>query len=761
MLHACLLLLAGMYVPQLSSFAIESDRSGLILVAACLLMLQRRLRPAAWLLAGLWLFSVEMLSVADDRLDPRYAGDSVVVTVSVPDFPRRKGESIFFPAEIHGDPRLPARLWLSWYQPPVRVHAGDQWRLEVRLRRPRAPSNPGGFDAEGWFARERIHAVGYVVESKRNHLLPGRAGGILLRLRQRFVDRVEALVGGTRRAGILNALVVGARHGISPRQWEQFARTGTSHLVAISGLHIGLAAAGGYLVTFTVFVLARARRNVHLAATAAGILLAVCYALVSGLGVPSRRAVLMLAVAGLGLVRRRRPDAARVLAATCIAISVADPLATMGPGFQLSFAAVALLLWFARRVRSMPARRGLPRVGHFVAALAGIQVQLLCGLLPVTVLTFDRVAYAAPVANMLALPLFSVVTVPLALGGFALDGLFGPVGDRSLQLAAASIGWLEAWVTAIASLPVAAPTVPAIAGMAWLLLFLPALWALLPPGWPGRAAAWLGLAALALYQPGRPVQGCAEAYVLDVGQGLAVVVETRRHTLVFDTGAAYRNGGSVAESVLLPFLASRGTRRLDRLFVSHADLDHAGGVDPLHAGIAVAEVYAGEPLGQSALWPRFCRRGQRWRWDGVWFTVLHPARDAGFSGNDASCVLLVEAGPRRLLLTGDIEAKGEAALIAAGGLTSVDVVVMPHHGSTTSSSPAFVAATRPAVAIASAGHGNRWRQPRQEVVERWRRVGSAVLTTSVSGAVRLRLCDGAESVAVNEHRRNRRRIWHE
>lgn len=755
MLRACLFLLAGMYVPQLSSFAIAPGQAVVIVALVCLLRPLGKLRAVAWLFVGMALFGAAVDEVVAGRLDPDLAGDSIVVTVRVLDFPRRRGTALSFPAATLDDERLPQRVRISWHQPPVNIHPGDLWRLELRLRRPRAPSNPGAFDAEAWLLREHIGAVGYVVGSRRNHLLRGAPVQGIGALRRRFVARIDALVDDPGAAGILNAVVVGARHGISTEWWDRFGRTGTSHLVAISGLHIGLAAIGGYGLALAFLGGVRVGGNVHVVATGAGLLLAVAYTLLSGLAVPSRRAAAMLAVAAVALLRRRRPEPLRALAAAGLAVAVTDPLATMAPGFRLSFAAVALLLWLARQYTARGSTSRARRAVQFLPALALLQVHLLCGLLPLVTPVFGRVSLAAPAANLVVVPLFSLVTVPLALMGLCLDGPLAGLGNACLLAAATSAGWMLSVIAALADWPGAAQTVPAPVGMAWLFLLLPAVWAMLPPGWPGRSTAWLGLAVLLLYQPGRGRPGCADVHVLDVGQGLAVVVETSTHTLLFDTGPAWHNGGNAAESVLLPFLAARGTRRVDRLLVSHADLDHAGGVATVLAGVAVGEVRAGEPLAGIPTSP--CRNGQWWTWDEVHFRVLHPPAGKGLAGNDASCVLLVEAG-HRVLLTGDIEATAEAGVLARG-LAPVDVVLVPHHGSTTSSTPAFVAATRPALAVASAGFANRWSQPRPEIVERWRESGARVLTTADSGAVSLRLCGDAASVSVRQHRRDRRRIW--
>jgi competence protein ComEC len=311
-----------------------------------------------------------------------------------------------------------------------------------------------------------------------------------------------------------------------------------------------------------------------------------------------------------------------------------------------------------------------------------------------------------------------------------------------------------------AQIPAASVAPPVIAGGASVLLFLPLAWVVWPPGWPGRNVAWIAALAVILHEPSRPARSCATVDVLDVGQGLAVIVSTRSNTLLFDTGPAFRGGGNAAESVVLPFLAGRGVNRLDELVISHADLDHAGGVSSLVRDLPVASLRIGEALDGPAVAQR-CSAGTSWRADGIAFEFLYPDANSDVSGNDASCVLQVSAGSHRLLLTGDIEGAAEAELLRSGKLQAVDVVIVPHHGSRTSSSPSFVRALDTDLAIISAGFGNRWGLPHVEVVERWRASGAEVLTTAASGAISLSLCEQSGIEALIRHRVRQRRIWHE
>ncbi len=763
MMQTCLFLLAGIYALQLSSFAAVSDLLIVVLFGFLACLSLHTLRSSMFVIAGAALFVAAALEVVDSRLEPQFAGDSMLTRIRVIDFPKlTTSVTVSFVAEPISDSRIPARIRVSWFEPPVMLRLGDVWQLELRLKRPRGNSNPGVFDYEAWMFRERVGAAGYVVSGKRNRLLGSGNLSLQERLRQQFVDRVTRLIPDRDSAAVLAAIAVGARHLISAQQWERYARTGTSHLMAISGLHIGLAAGVAYFAALLVSGLAACRGNRHEFALLVSLLTAVAYAFISGFDIPARRAALMITLFAVAALRRRQIDGFLILCTACVCVVILDPLATMAPGFKLSFTAVLVLIWLARRRTALtPGRFSRYRVVLAIQSLAKLQILLLLGLMPLTVLIFDRISFAAPVVNLVAVPLFSLFTVPLTLAGLVLTGPLQFFGDQALLLAASSIGLLERWIGAAASLDAASVPVSTIAGFAWLLVAMPLLLVLLPPGWPGRYLAWVALIPLLLHRPAGPSHGCVDLSVLDVGQGLATVVRTSSHVAVFDTGASFRQGSGMGERVVLPYLASRGIDRVDQLIVSHADLDHAGGLGDIVAGVVVADLLAGEPVHGGKMASRPCMAGQAWRWDGVEFRIIHPRDGQSVEGNDASCVLLVEAGDYRLVLTGDIEKSVEYALVRDGAVPHADVVVVPHHGSATSSTSPFVRALSPSFAIVSAGFQNRWGFPKPEVVARWESVGAKVLGTATSGAIRVRMCRQSGVVELTEHRLSMRRIFHE
>lgn len=692
--------------------------------------------------------------ILDDRLDPHFAGDSVLTRIEVAGFPERRGESVRFLARPIDDQRLPTRLLVRWRSPPAEPRAGDTWEVVVRLRVPRGLANPGGRDAEAGLYRRRIGATGYVVAGPRNRLLSSDGGGQLPRLRRRIVERILAAVEQQDSAAVLIAIAVGARHRLSQSQWERFARTGTSHLMAISGLHVGLAGAFAYGLTMLVLTALRIRAgNRHVAGLAA-LAAAGFYTALSGFGVPAVRAFIMIAIALLARFGGRAVDPAELLGLAAALVLIGWPEAVSSAGFVLSFGAVACLLWLAQSAN--PVREGQASLVTSVGAAFRMQWVLLAGLLPFTLLLFDRASLAAPFVNLVVVPIFSFATVPTALAGTLLAGPTAPLGDRLLELSAASIGLTDT-VVAWGGWPEG--RYAADRGMAgWALVVLAATWAVLPRGWPGRIASLPALAATLCWQPATPAAGCFRLNMLDVGQGQAVLVETRSTALLFDTGPGWRDGGNLVRSVIRPALAHRGIRRLDVTVISHADLDHAGGWPALSSAMPTGRLLAGEPLDTRPGSPVSCHSVRPWIRDGVRFRFLSVPTGRPLAGNDRSCVLEIATGSQRALLTGDIERTIEEALVRDGHVRRAAVVTVPHHGSRTSSSTAFIDAARPAIAVVSSAYDNRWGQPRAEVVRRWERAGARVYNTATDGAVIITLC--ADGMGPLERlRRDRQRIW--
>lgn len=750
----CFLLLAGGLAAQHTTLPLRSDLCITLLVASLCAMFRSRTRAPALFIFGYMLFMLAGLNVMGEQLDPGYEGDSMLTRVRVADFPRVTGNSVVLDVEPVADHRVPPKTRLSWFEAPVQPRIGDIWELELRLRRPRGSLNPGVFDFESWMFREKYLASGYVVSGKRNRLLESGSVTRLEQFRAEFVATAKAASDSDTAAAVLAAIGVGARHEISREQWDHFAASGTSHLMAISGLHVGLAALAAFVIAFCLLTPVLPG-NGYVAAIVAGAMCALAYALVSGFGVPARRAIIMLLVAALTIGRRRQVEAVATVAVAATIVFLTDPIATMRPGFHLSFAAVVLLLWLAKR---KDISRFAWRILDAPRQLFVMQVFLLFGLFPLTALIFQRFVLAATPVNLIAVPVFSLATVPLTLTALLVGGVSEKIASFLLRIAAHSIDAIEWIIARVVEQPFATVSLAEVRGVAWLFVFLPLAWVILPRGWPGRRIALLGVLAVVTWKPAAPPESCFDTWVLDVGQGLAVIVQTNSGVLMYDTGMAWRSGGSIADQAVLPFLRSRGIDRVDWMVVSHSDLDHSGGASTTLEQMSVGEVFVGETLALAD--EQLCASGQGWTSGTVRFDVLHPGGLRAQEGNASSCVLRVSVRSHGLLLTGDIEAESERELIQTRAHLEVDTVVVPHHGSVTSSTVPFTDSVRPEFAVVSAGYANRWGFPKDRVIERWEAIGAEVLNTATSGAVYFRTCANGGVSRKRSERERRRRFWH-
>ena len=637
-------------------------------------------------------------------------------------------------------PGLPAdldRVRLSWYEAQSLPRAGERWRLGARLRCPRGFANPGAADRELALLRDGIDATGYVAGSREPERLEARSTERIERLRERVAGSIVRALHPGASAAVLQGLAVGLRGNIPDSVWEALAVTGLAHLVAISGLHVTGCALAVLLLLRTAWhwrLLPATRwRPAVEAATVATVTSA--YALLSGASLPALRTVAMVALFHALRSLRRSVSAGEALALAAAVLIAADPLAVSSPGFWLSFVATAGLLAAGS---AEPGWRG--HAGQFARAQAAVTLVLA----PVLAATFGRLSLVSPFLNAVAIPAFSLLVLPAVLLGTAL-ALAAPDAPALLwQLLAATLDALWPRLEHMADWPAAgiAPAAQPMAVVASIAMLV--LVALMLPLAGLRVAACVTLVALAGGR-GAPIPtGGFTLTVLDVGQGQAAVVETAAHVLVFDTGPRWRGGMVAARVSLLPFLRARGVRRIDRLVVSHEDADHAGGADTLRQAFDVTADSS-------------CVAGDSWHWDGIAFRVLHPP--PGFEGNDneRSCAIHVRGAGGSALLLADPEVAAEAAL--AKQPVAADVVLVPHHGSRTSSSPELVTAVSARVGIVSAGFGNRWGLPRAEVVERWRAAGATVLDTAGQGAVRVRFAPRDAPLAIEAARRDEPRWW--
>ena len=696
---------------------------------------------------------------------------------------RRDGRSFLFAvqsAEFAGQPlavpsQVPSLIALSWYDTPAAageetpqdpdepvglgVQAGQCWRLSARLKLAHGLVNPHGFDAELWWFEQGVRAVG-TVRARRMApvLLSGHAGSPVPRWRQALRDALFAHVPDARSSGVLAALSLGDQGAINRDDWGVFRRTGVAHLVSISGLHITMFA------WLAQGLLRRAwRRSERLmlawpapqAARVGGVLLAWGYAVFAGWGVPAQRTVIMLAVsAALQLAGVLWPWP-MVLGAAAVVVLLFDPWACLQAGFWLSFMAVGLLMASGSAGSDDASQARAERAPSTwvsrlrATTLAGVRAQLTAtfGLAPLTLVFFKQISLVGLLANLVAIPVVSFVITPLAL----LGALWSPLWSLAawvVQQLVAWLAWLSSWPWATWNAPVAPLWAQAL-GLLGAALLVTAR------RWPHRLAAAVLVLPLLCPTIERPAPGHFELLAADIGQGTAVLVRTATHSLVYDAGPIYGlhgEGGDAGSKVLLPLLHARGERAPDVLLLSHRDTDHVGGAASLMRELPPGELISSlEP--SHPLWAAAreagarttrCAAGQSWVWDGVRFEVLQPPpatpqelaeqdealrarrggqRDAGrFRSNALSCVLRVSEvnGTGRVLLTGDIEREQEAALVdALGAGLRADVLVVPHHGSKTSSTDAFIEAVRPQVAVIQAGYRNRYGHPAPAVAARY------------------------------------------
>jgi competence protein ComEC len=717
-----------------------------------------RLPASRWLLIplfGLAWASLHGHWAMDARLDPALEGSDVVLTGRIEGLPTAAVRRIGFGFRVESADAAAAelvgqRLRLSWYgNDPPAIEPGARWSLTVRLKRPRGVQNPGGFDYERHALQERIAATGHVREAADNQLLAPAAG--VDALRARLSDQIGQLVESPARR-FLQGLAVGDRRALDGNDWEVLRATGLSHLLAISGLHIGLVAGFGALLARGLYWLWPAlglRLPRPQGAAMVALVFAIGYAALAGFGLPTQRALLMIATVLVAVLARRSIRPLQGLALAALVLMLVDPLAVLGAGFWLSFLGVMwLLLCLHERGGLGAAARGLLRA----------QVAMSLGLLPLTVWFFGQASLAGALANLVAVPWVSFTVVPPTLLGAALSSWAPTPAAWLLGFAAGSMQLLWLAASWLAALPWAQVFLPEASVASAALALLGMGWLLMPRPLPGKPFALLLLLPLLWPAQQRLQPGEWELRLLDVGQGLAMLLRTQEHAMLYDAGPAFAGGLDMGEAAVLPALRALGVRRLDVIVLSHHHDDHVGGAGALQRAYPQARVLAGEPSRSGAL---ACTEADGWEWSGVRFTMLHPPEHFPELGNESSCVLRVDGAGAAALLTGDIGEVIETRLLrAASTQLAAQVLQVPHHGSHSSSSTAFVAAVAPELGLIGVGHRNRFGHPREVVVDRYRARGTALLDSASDGAVSVRATAGG-SLLVERRRASHRRFWHE
>ncbi|MFZ3281814.1 DNA internalization-related competence protein ComEC/Rec2 [Pseudomonas sp.] len=709
-------LLAAVFIPVLPPVGLR-----VLLPVVGLMLLPFRSYPLAFFLFGFTWACVCAHWALNDRLSPQLDGETRWVEGRVVGLPQNSDGVVRFElADARSrHEKLPALMRLAWYAGPP-LHSGERWRLAVKLKRPGGLLNPDAFDYEAWLLAQRIGATGTIKDGQR---LSAARWAWRDSIRQRLLA-----VDAQGRAGALAALVLGDGSGLSREDWQILQDTGTVHLLVISGQHIGLLAAVMYLLVAGLarFGLWPLRWPWLPWACGLAFAAALGYGLLAGFDVPVQRACVMVALVLSWRLRFRHLGAWWPLLLALNGVLLLDPLASLRPGLWLSFAAVAVLIFtFGGRLGAWRWWQTWTRAQWLIAL----------GLCPVLLALNLPISLSGPLANLLAVPWVSLVVLPPALLGTLL--LPVPyVGDGLLWLAGGLIDWLFRGLAVIAG-QWPAWIAPSVAGWVWILGSLGAVLLLLPSGVPLRPLGWPLLLILLVPPRERLSEGLADVWQLDVGQGLAILIRTRHHTLLYDAGPRFGDF-DLGERVVLPALRKLRVEKLDLMLLSHADADHAGGALAITRGLTVDRVISGDPVGLPAqLSAEACESGRQWQWDGVSFQLWQWAH--AHDSNQRSCVLQIEANGERLLLTGDIDSHAERVLLDSPLAVPTQWLQSPHHGSRSSSSMALLKVLQPEAVLISRGHGNSFGHPHPTVLARYRKQGLRIYDSAEQGAIHLQL----------------------
>ena len=754
--------LAVQTLPALPSHWIDA----LVVVAGLAAVVQfPRLRWLGFFLLGaawtMWRADIAL----SQRLPRTLEGKDVVVTGSVYGLPRTQEDATRFEFDVTSATRdgraiaLRGRLRLAWYETEsdgaLDIAPCSQWRLRLRLKRPRGTVNPGGFDFERYALEAGIVATGYV----RSDVVNVQTGADALcvdRLRARILADISATLGADNvSAHLLRALAFGDQRAMDEHEWAVARATGIPHLIAISGLHIALFASFGVLLVRLGWKLAprlTLRWPAPLIEAVASLIFAVAYALIAGSGLPTRRALVMIAALLIANLARRARAPVQGLALAVVALLAWDPLCVLSAGFWLSFVGVA---WLMFCLGAATERR------RWLRELVTAQGVASIGLLPLGIWFFGQSSLVGPIANLIAVPWICFFVLPLTVVASLLILIAPTFGAPLLHVAGWAMQGLWGLLEKMAAWPGALWYFPEPLTWALALALLGAFWLLLPRGMPARA---LGLCFfLPLLWPARTplAQGEFAAIMLDVGQGLSFVVSTRDHALVYDAGAKFPSGFDLGEATVVPALHALGIEHPDRLIVSHGDNDHAGGAAAVAAAWPSIAVESGEPT-RLTIPATQCLAGEAWNWNGVDFRIVHPSEPLSERDNDRCCVLEVRSGKSELVLSGDITRAVEPQVAAALAPIAPQLVLqVPHHGSKTSSSEEFLTALQPKIGLVSAGYRNRFGHPNPGVVARYSEAGAELLDSALTGFVEIRFAADTAPRIIERSRIDRHPYWRE
>ena len=741
---ACALFLQLSYLPSIHWLWLS--------LPACFLLQFTTTRYfAIALLGGLWTLFYAHLNITD-RLPIEIAGKEITISGVISSVPERQQQRLRFEFKPDSPTQysLPRKIRLNWYKPlPTQLNSGEKWQLTVKLKPVRGMMNPGSFDYEAWLFQQGIGATGYVRASNNNYRLEAAPFYSINALRQSLIQKIEVLLADSPNLGLIEGLTTGIRHNINQNQWQILRLSGTNHLLAISGLHIGLAATIGFFLFRFIWSL-RAKNLLLLTATeigaVGGFIFALFYAALAGFSIPTQRALIMVATVMVYMIMRRPISSSHILAISLLLVLIFDPLSVLSVGFWLSFAAVAIILLVSQH--RYPAPKWQWAKIHFLIAF---------GLSPLLLFFFLETSVIAPIANVVAIPFISLLVVPLLLFSSLLLWLWPALAEILLHLSDNLLSFIWPFLDTLASLPLSHWQSPALPLYYWLPIIIGSLLLLTPRHFPAKWLGLLGLAPLFLWSPAKPDEGEFWFTLLDVGQGLSAVIQTQHHSLVFDTGPKFSDNFNTGTAIVKPFLQQQGIQTIDTLIISHGDNDHIGGAIPLIKDVKTLEILTSVPK----LLPNAssCYTGQSWQWDNVSFSILHPTENDNDSKNNLSCVLKISNTAGSILLSGDIEKEAEKQLVQRyGSKLHANILIAPHHGSKTSSSHAFINAVEPEFVLFPIGYRNRYRFPHKVVLDRYDSKGVKLLNTADHGAIGFKFGAKLSSEPITWRQKNHK-IW--
>lgn len=709
-----------------------------VLSSIALFKLSRVISIAIFLFSvGFFWTYLQAHAVLKHALLPELEGKNLVVEGIVASIPEQNAGMTRFEFDINTvysenqKWQSPGKVRLSWQGETPLLWVGSSWRLEIRLKRPHSLSNPGSFDQEQWDFAHRIRANGYVLNSRDNQSLGfSQINYRLQRWRQAIFFEIETLLQGREYRGFITALTVGIRNSISSNQWEDLRNTGTNHLMAIAGLHIG------FIVVFVNGLLRKIwKRSNRLcllfpapkAAASGALVAAIIYSALAGFALPTQRAIIMLGIHLLGIIFDRPIKLLQTTLTALVIILLIDPLTILTDSFWMSFLAVAAILY---------GMSGRLKKDSLWWKYGRVQWVIGVGLIPLSLLFFQQISLIGIFVNFIAIPVVGFLILPICwLSLLSLH--FSKVFTQDLLLLANQLfSWIWPIISEMGHWPEGQWYGSLVNRIFFIgVIFGCGLW-LAPTRFPGRWLSCFGFLPLLIPQTKCVPYHNYELTILDVGQGLATVVQTQHHVLVFDTGAKLGPDYDMGALVVLPFLRDQGILTVDKLIISHADNDHRGGLESVLAEIPVKELDTSVPELQSQFKGSACEQGKHWQWDDVQFEYLYPPPNQVFANNDSSCVLRISNGNTTTLLTGDIEHKSEKWLVSneANGL-SAQVLIAPHHGSKTSSSQELLSRVHPKIVVFSTGYKNRYHFPHPLIVSRYQQMGVTMYNTASCGEI--------------------------